>query len=195
MLDGYNKRAGAFGVHKLSLVDMMLLNTDAELQQLMQEYNPSVVKERQEAQRYASTATGFLQTSSKKVSDFFKSKDDSQDPLDDMHWESRVARNGRCTGYVRVSSEDMFAGHTTWNDFSKMTRVFKFYDFPLPGASTVARKIAMSSYPGLISSGDEYYVMDSGLVTLGILKNVFSVFFKIKKPFLSKNREFFSSYF
>ena len=47
----------------------------------------------------------------------------------------------------RYNGKDLFFGHTTFSDFSEMTRIFKFYDMPLPGAT--AKKIAFSSYPGV----------------------------------------------
>jgi len=42
-----------------------------------------------------------------------------------------------------------------------MTRIWKAYDFPLRGVA--AKKISFSSYPGCVSSTDDYYLMDSGL--------------------------------
>lgn len=46
-----------------------------------------------------------------------------------------------------------------------MTRIFKYYSFPLgDGAQTMAKTIGMSSYPGIISSTDDFYMMDSNLV-------------------------------
>jgi len=62
---------------------------------------------------------------------------------------------------VRLSDKDLLFGHTTFSDFSEMTRIFKFYDMPLPGAA--AKKIMFSSYPGVAGSTDDYYVTDSGL--------------------------------
>ena len=50
-----------------------------------------------------------------------------------------------------------------------MTQVFKYYTFPLggdAGSGTMTKAMAMSSYPGVISSTDDYYVMDSGLVVV-----------------------------
>jgi len=92
--------------------------------------------------------------------------DDGGDPLDDRHWESRIARDGRCSALVRLAkgNQELFVGHTTWADYSEMTRVWKYYDFDLPHAK--ARQISMSSYPGCISSTDDYYIMDSGLLAM-----------------------------
>jgi len=47
-----------------------------------------------------------------------------------------------------------------------MTRVFKYYDFKLPGSSTASNMMAFSSYPGCVSSTDNFYMMDSGLVAM-----------------------------
>jgi hypothetical protein len=57
-------------------------------------------------------------------------------------------------------------GHTTWNDYSLMTRIWKYYNFDLPGADTMAPKITMSSYPGAVTSMDDFYVMNSGLTVM-----------------------------
>jgi len=90
------------------------------------------------------------------------------DPLSDSSWEQRVAQDGHCSAYVRVTDgmSDLLVGHTTWNDYSEMTRVFKYYTFPLDGSKSMTKAMAMSSYPGLISSTDDYYVLDSGLVVM-----------------------------
>lgn len=71
--------------------------------------------------------------------------------------------SGHCTGVVRLAdgNSELYFGHTTWESFSEMTRVWKVYDFPLQGVA--ANKISFSSYPGCISSTDDYYLMDSGL--------------------------------
>jgi len=70
---------------------------------------------------------------------------------------------GHCTGVVRLAdgNSELYFGHTTWESFSEMTRIWKVYDFPLKGS--VSKKISFSSYPGCISSTDDYYLMDNGL--------------------------------
>jgi len=57
-------------------------------------------------------------------------------------------------------------GHTTWDDYSKMTRVFKYYKFHIEDAETVGTHIAFSGYPGVISSTDDFYMTDSGLAVM-----------------------------
>jgi hypothetical protein len=46
LADGYNFAANHFKVHTLSLVDFFLLNSDAELPELMEAYNPLAVADR-----------------------------------------------------------------------------------------------------------------------------------------------------
>lgn len=168
--DGYNYAARHFGVHPFSLEDLVLLNSGAELSQLMEAYsNPA-----------APTAASFLQmfSSNSSMSDLVQravgavtpslrgsAPAKSEDPLDDVHWEQRLIADGHCSAFVHVATgnDDILVGHTTWDDYSKMTRIFKYYKFPFSGADTVAKHIAFSSYPGAISSGDDFYITDSGL--------------------------------
>lgn len=88
--------------------------------------------------------------------------------LDDQHWETRMALDGRCSAFVRVTAGngDLLCGHTTWGDYTSMLRIFKYYDFWIYGAPTMAKNIGFSSYPGCISSTDEWYIMDSGLLVM-----------------------------
>jgi hypothetical protein len=91
-----------------------------------------------------------------------------RESLDDMHWEARMAYDGHCSAYVRVTDGfgDMFTAHNTWGDYTQMTRVWKYYDFPIKNGDMMAKNIGFSSYPGAISSMDDFYQMDSGLVVV-----------------------------
>merc|ERR1719191_2460582 len=79
---------------------------------------------------------------------------------------------GHCTGLVRLSQDksELYFGHTTWEGFSEMTRIWKVYDFPLQDVT--ARRISFSSYPGCVSSTDDYYLMDSGLAVTETTLNI-----------------------
>merc|ERR1719240_2105034 len=84
---------------------------------------------------------------------------------EDAKWEQRMRRS-RCSALVRVkeNNADLYVGHTTWADYSTMTRIYKYYHLPLPGAESMVTLLSMSSYPGTIHSGDTYIMADSGLV-------------------------------
>jgi len=171
--DGYNFVAQHFGISTLGLEDMLVLNAGAELAQLMEAYSTEVLEHRLLIQ----STLSFLQRGPEHGSTLQAAsslrahrapKASGEDPLDDDHWEHRLAESGRCSAFVRVSDgrQDLFVGHTTWDDYSKMTRIFKYYKFNLANAETVAADIAFSSYPGVISSTDDFYITDSGLVAM-----------------------------
>ncbi|CAD7928660.1 unnamed protein product [Amoebophrya sp. A120] len=198
MLDGYNHMATHYYIHKLNMVDLLLLNSLAELQQMMKAYSPRAILDRTEAigagalvflqkekkeQAKQRTRTGAQSSvgnkephqemevqpgnkATEKVAPVVQQEGQREDLLDDAHWERRLAEDGHCTAYVRITDTDMLVGHATWGDYAQMLRVYKYYDFALPGGDTSARKIAMSSYPGLISSGDDHYLTDTGLVIM-----------------------------
>jgi hypothetical protein len=88
--------------------------------------------------------------------------------LTDRDWEQRLARHGHCSSLVRLSpnNRDLFVGHTTWNDYAKMTRIFKYYNFNLPESLAASKMMGFSSYPGCVSSTDDFYLMDSGLAVM-----------------------------
>ncbi|CAJ1359163.1 unnamed protein product [Effrenium voratum] len=86
----------------------------------------------------------------------------------DRDWKLRLAKRGHCSALVRLapSNGDLLVGHTTWSDYSKMTRVFKYYKFHLPLSFQANELIGLSSYPGCVSSTDDFYMMDNGLTVM-----------------------------
>ncbi|XP_068594488.1 putative phospholipase B-like 2 [Brachionichthys hirsutus] len=87
--------------------------------------------------------------------------------------KTRPVGSGSCSALIKLlpNNEDLFVSHDTWNSYSAMLRIMKKYTFafkvspldndPLPGGVQ-----AFSSYPGTIFSGDDFYIIGSGLVTL-----------------------------
>jgi len=172
-------------LRKLELVDMLLINSHAELPELMQAYLPEAVKQRHRFHAVAamqSQKAGFLQRGSRSFAKGGLHSPDgaasaaaknvsstaAEREAADRDWERRLARRGHCSALVRVAPEqkDLFSGHTTWSDYGKMTRIFKYYHFKLPDAGTAATHIGFSSYPGCVSSTDNFFMLNSGLVTM-----------------------------
>lgn len=139
--DGYALAAGSSAA-SLSMPDMFLLNSDGVVDELMTALGgPSsdaaaLVQKKSQRQHLRGLSTGGVR---------------------------KHKQSGHCTGVVHLKEDnsELYFGHTTWESFSEMTRIWKVYDFPLQGVS--ANKISFSSYPGCISSTDDYYLMDSGL--------------------------------
>jgi hypothetical protein len=86
----------------------------------------------------------------------------------DRIWEKKLRRGGRCSALIRVTPEnkDLLVGHTTWDDYSKMTRIWKYYNWKIYGAWTSVSHLSMSSYPGCVSSTDNFFMLDNGLVVM-----------------------------
>lgn len=74
----------------------------------------------------------------------------------------------RCSGFVKLTDDlsELFFGHTTWIPYSMLLRIYKNTHFPLRAAKTVAALQSFSSFPGFLTSTDDYFVMSSGLAVL-----------------------------
>lgn len=165
MKDGYNALALTKAVRMIDLIDMWMVNNHGELSEEMEVYKPSAAIEREKAQgaRADLLQVGRAITKARKG---FLAPDVAADMTDEA-WEMRM-RKSRCSAFVRLADQnaDILVGHATWDDYSKMTRIFKYYKFDLPGAWTKATHMAFSSYPGNLWSSDNFYVMNSGLVVV-----------------------------
>jgi len=86
----------------------------------------------------------------------------------DRIWETKLRRGGRCSALIRLTPEnaDLLVGHTTWDDYSKMTRIWKYYKWKIYGKWVGVTHIGMSSYPGCVSSTDNFFMLDNGLVVM-----------------------------
>lgn len=145
------------GAKPLSMVDMFILNSDGVIDELLSKYGA------------AAGGNSFIQRHSVRshaLRGLAASNASSPRRL------RRRAPSGHCTALARLNEDksELYFGHTTWEAFSEMTRIWKVYDFPLRGVS--ARTISFSSYPGCVSSTDDYYLMDSGLAITETTLNI-----------------------
>ena len=82
-----------------------------------------------------------------------------------------------CSGLVKHvrATGDLITGHTTFNDYQFMLRVYKTYDFSKGrgGASYPGAVSSFSSRPGDLHSKDDFYALSSGLSVLETSLTVF----------------------
>ena len=84
----------------------------------------------------------------------------------------KVVGASKCSALVKLlyGNAELFVSHDTWDDYQGMLRVFKLYNLKFQTSkidSTVIPRyrVSFSSYPGMLLSGDDFYMMSSGLVT------------------------------
>jgi hypothetical protein len=89
-------------------------------------------------------------------------------------------------GLVQVTGDlsDIFAGHSTFFIYPQMLRIYKHYDFKLASAGVANNRLSFSSYPGLLSSIDDFYTMpDQNMVMVQTTNSVFDdALYKLVKP-------------
>uniref|UniRef100_A0A8C7PH00 Phospholipase B-like n=1 Tax=Oncorhynchus mykiss TaxID=8022 RepID=A0A8C7PH00_ONCMY len=86
---------------------------------------------------------------------------------------SRTLGSGSCSALIKLlpGNKDLLVSHDTWNIYQAMLRILKKYQFAYRVSPTDNDMIpggtqAFSSYPGSIFSGDDFYILSTGLVTL-----------------------------
>jgi len=79
-----------------------------------------------------------------------------------------------CSVLVKLdqSANDVFFGHTTWDTFADMTRVFKEYHYTSENGEEY--NVAFSSYPGCLNSVDDFYVTSHDLAVTETTNNVYN---------------------
>ena len=73
----------------------------------------------------------------------------------------RLVTSGHCSALIKVRGDlsDLFLGHNTWATYYVMVRIYKHYDFGgLASAHAVGKQVSMSSYPGAVSSIDDFFI-------------------------------------
>jgi len=80
--------------------------------------------------------------------------------------------DGRCSALIKLlpGNLDLYTSQVTWNSLQSMLRFQKKYIFPFymsPDNKTVipGHTSTFSSYPGVIASNDDFYLLSSGLVS------------------------------
>ncbi|KAK3587635.1 hypothetical protein CHS0354_032843 [Potamilus streckersoni] len=87
--------------------------------------------------------------------------------------KSDVFGSGSCSVLIKLlpGFRDLYVAHNTWSSYKTMLRVLKKYDLAFHATQkrkglVSGRVITFSSYPGSLYSGDDYYLISSGLASL-----------------------------
>ncbi|KAG6932267.1 phospholipase B domain containing 2 [Chelydra serpentina] len=85
----------------------------------------------------------------------------------------RALGSGSCSALLKLlpGNWELLVSHDTWNAYQSMLRIVKKYTLPFRTSARSDDMISghvqtFSSYPGTIFSGDDFYILSSGLVTL-----------------------------
>ncbi|XP_059893075.1 phospholipase B-like 1 isoform X1 [Gadus macrocephalus] len=89
----------------------------------------------------------------------------------------RMPGMGHCTALIKVLAgfENLLFAHSSWFTYAASMRIYKHWDLRISGQHTAAAKMSFSSYPGLLSSLDDFYLLGSGLLVTQTTNVVFNV--------------------
>jgi hypothetical protein len=83
---------------------------------------------------------------------------------------------GKCSALIKVTADlsDLLFGHSTFDSFTAMTRIFKHYEFSLKHPGVKAQALSFSSYPGELFSDDDLYMTSAKLVVLETTNHIWN---------------------
>jgi hypothetical protein len=187
LLDGYN-HATSSKEHQLVLGDMWLLNMDGDVIDLERAIDlgaiGNLVREEEEPassfgdlmgaslveslllqeQEQGGARRAMRPTTVKNNENMNKNKNrPNPDRYSKQRWD-KLMRHARCSALIKVLPDfsDVLVGHATWADYSELLRIWKTYDFPL--AHVQSKVMSFSSYAGMLSSTDDWYITDRQLL-------------------------------
>ena len=96
-----------------------------------------------------------------------------------------TALHTHCSALVKVANDlsDIWMGHNTWTSYGIMIRTFKEYRFVSNKQREKSKVVVFSSYPGSLSSVDDFYYLDSKLVVMETTNSNFNdILYDLLKP-------------
>jgi hypothetical protein len=90
---------------------------------------------------------------------------DSWRQMSKQRFDTWVMKSTHCSSLFKVlpDNSDIFFGHTTWFQYNTMVRLYQIITLNFNAEGTESKTVSFSSYPGALSSIDDYYITDSGL--------------------------------
>ena len=81
--------------------------------------------------------------------------------LSDSELGEYIFNAGRCSGLIKVLPDfsNIFFSHSSWWSYHSMIRFMKHYETHLTDANMANNRVSFSSYPGMLESLDDFYMM------------------------------------
>ena len=170
LYEGYNSEMK--NIEALSFEQFYFINADGEVPELMTLFKTK--RENQGGLNNSNIDTKFSFKQREKIEKFspeyLKMYFGESDP--ELLWQKLMSKS-HCTAFIRPvidyngNLQDLFVSHTTWDSYSEMHRIFKVYDlkYDLFGKEKQS-KIMFSSYPGTLTSTDDFYMLNSKITVL-----------------------------
>ncbi len=167
LLAGYNT---IMKTQPLSFAQIYFINADGEVPELL-----SVFKYKKESQTgyrsYSFRESNLRNEKNKFSKTYLKEHFGTEDP--EMVW-NQLMQKSHCSALIKLlpdssgSIKDVAVGHTTWDSYSEMHRIFKMYKFSFTMYDGVKKDstISFSSYPGTLTSTDDFYLLNKQIVVL-----------------------------
>ncbi|KAM9716279.1 phospholipase B-like 1 [Menidia menidia] len=78
----------------------------------------------------------------------------------------RMPGMGHCTALIKVlpGFENLLFGHSSWYTYAATMRIYKHWDFRVSDTHAATGRMSFSSYPGFLTSLDDFYLLGSGLL-------------------------------
>jgi hypothetical protein len=88
---------------------------------------------------------------------------------------SIALHQSKCSALVKLAPDlsELYMGHSTWDSYTAMLRVYKHYTFNLTDLKPAAQGMSFSSYPGEVFSDDDFYLLSSNIVVLQTTNKIF----------------------
>jgi hypothetical protein len=137
--DGYSARAEELGTRKLNFTQIFYLNFNIE---------------------YPDVETAVNDELNEGV--HFRSTEKFREQMN-----KRQYRDQHCSALIKVTADDLFVSHDTWDIFENTIRMFKTYVMP-------EATVAYSGMAGLIASGDDWYITSNNLAVQETTNEVFN---------------------
>ena len=143
---GYNSMSKT---NKLSIGKFLLIQSDSEIPELLKYFNYHKRESIQLGDKnYFKKAFGLKSNNPTKA------------------WIKLISHS-RCSAFIKLVTDnqnrvtDLLSGHTTWSSYSELIRIYKHYSF-----NNNTSSIIFSSYPGVLTSTDDFIISKNKLVIM-----------------------------